>query len=187
MPSNRRFPTDAEAEEFVRNRFGTEEQIIAAYGVGWVDQARAATEATQAIFEGLKSTGVMHGTTGQEPSREDLRNFARCWLAAESVGFTPICKHAIKEAALKQKSARPWHAVLDPIVVFCQACLPAVLHKITAMGHQYNNECDRCGAYAPMMYPFQMSIGMMTISGHLCTSCNYATRALTHPGSGKTE
>ena len=171
----RRFPTDEEAEAWVAKHIASLDRIEQEMGTGYTDQMVAASNEVDVLSQRMrgvwKDKGIFSFGSRGNPSHHTLLGWARCYLAAMSVGITPVCKHTQADAEIGISTLRPTILMLDPPIAVCQKCLPSKMAAIMRIGHQFNHECDRCGAHAEGMYPFQLSMGPLIMHGHLCERC----------------
>lgn len=100
-----------------------------------------------------------------------IRPVLRMLLAAFSAGPTKLCGHTMQ--------IRPVMLYCDPPSLVCMqaACLAKVDQHAQVNGFRWDNHCDGCGKYTKTVTPYLTTLGPLSVSGHLCTSCADAATA----------
>jgi hypothetical protein len=60
----------------------------------------------------------------------------------------------------------------DPPTIACSDSVTSgAVALIGTADFQWDNQCDRCGAYDTLLTPTMLRLGHMTISAHVCRRC----------------
>jgi hypothetical protein len=144
----RQFPTEEEVDQWMDTHlFGNAEVD----GNPELDQLTAAARETTSRWMGAGPSLVAAGHAdtffgGEKPERSSplLRGAVREYLAAASTGITRLCGHTYL--------IRPLAMNCDPPTIACSDCVTTgAVALIRTADFQWDNQCDRCGAYETLL------------------------------------
>ncbi|MFJ9376116.1 SEC-C metal-binding domain-containing protein [Streptomyces sp. NPDC101455] len=145
------------------------------------DQLGAASKEAEQIGRSLAVQAVAAGghaflgTPCQDTDRlrPMLRPRLRMILAALSAGAVHLCPHT--------QQVRPQLLVCDPPSLSCMEpeCLAVASIERERLGIRWTHRCDGCGRHVEMLTPHLLTLGPLSVSGHLCQTCTLATTTAT--------
>lgn len=163
--SARRFPTDAEVDQWMREHIAPLDDIAKIKGTHYADQLAAAVdEVDRNVRVGFGPYAAMSGWS-DSTHRGAARVLVRALLAAQSVGVQRMCDHVdeIKPAILS----------CDPPFVVCRDCVSRVHFERLRL--LFDGECDSCGKSEPIRSTLA-TFGFMYLHLHVCDDCHAAAQ-----------
>jgi hypothetical protein len=167
-PVERQFPTEEEVDQWIETHTLDSADTD---GNPELDQLKAASKEVTSRLATSGPAMVASGLVdtffgGEKPERSSplLRGAVREYLAAATAGITRLCDHTYL--------IRPLMMNCDPPTIACSDCVTnGAVALIGTADFQWDNQCDRCGAYDTLLTPTMLRLGHMTISAHVCRRC----------------